>query len=280
MSLAQCFGGLETASSALRQNNHHKADWLVEWLFDEMPPESFINNSLHAAAQSLKIPVSADYIFKFEELETKDWLAASYEQFQPFSVGPFFIYGSHSTITTTHDQIPLQIDAATAFGSGQHGTTKGCLEALIDLKASGIEPRNILDMGTGSGILAIAAAKLWAAPIMAVDNDEEAVRIAILHQTINSIGSSMLSVCGDGFAASLVQQRKPFDLIIANILASALKDMGPELRSVCADQCHVILSGILNEQVQSVLDIYQALGFTLQNSYEQQDWTTLLLQKF
>lgn len=212
----------------------------------------------------------------------QDWLAVSYEEFKPFSVGPFFIHGSHYEDAIPEEQIGLKIDAATAFGSGEHGTTRGCLEAMIDLKGRGACPWNVLDMGTGSGILAIAAWKLWKTPILAVDNDPEAVRMSRVHQEINGVpegATEMTCACGEGFAEETTQKRKPYDLVIANILASALRDMAEELTAVTDTNGFVILSGILNEQAQSVLERYLPLGFAHKKSYTIGDWTTILLQK-
>ena len=213
-----------------------------------------------------------------------DWLAASYKQFPAFSVGPFFIYGSHHSpedSAAPDDAIGLQIDAATAFGSGEHGTTKGCLLAILDLDADGVCPWNVLDMGAGSGILGIAAWKIWKTPVLSVDNDEEAVRVACRHRELNHVPSGaagMICKAGDGFATVTVQDKKPFDLVIANILAVTLKEMVADLVAVCDKNAHVILSGILIRQAQEVLDVYVPYGFTLVRRYDIGDWATLVLR--
>lgn len=246
---------------------------------DEVSP-TFLDSHLRTHVPGVALPDSLNW--QVAAVPDQDWLAVSYEQFKPFSVGPFFIYGSHFEDGAPEGQIGLQIDAATAFGSGEHGTTKGCLQAMLDLKGKGACPWNVLDMGTGSGILAIAAWKLWKTPILAVDNDAEAVRVARLHQKLNSVpeGTTEMScVCGDGFAEETTQKRKPYDLVIANILASALREMAEDLLSVSDTNGHVILSGILHAQVQSVLDVYLPLGFEERKRYPLGDWTTLVLQK-
>lgn len=175
----------------------------------------------------------------------------------------------------------MQIDAATAFGSGEHGTTKGCLLALLDLKESGVCPWNVLDMGTGSGILGIAAWKLWKTPVLAVDNDEEAMRVACHHRELNGISSGdtgMICKTGDGFRTKAVQEKKPFDLIIANILAVVLRELAGELKECSDKNGFIILSGILNIQAQEVLDAYEPLGFVLKNRFDIDEWSTLVLQ--
>ena len=151
---------------------------------------------------------------------------------------------------------------------------------MLDLKDSGICPWNVLDMGTGSGILAIAAWKLWKTPVLAIDNDQEAVRVACHHRDINHVPedqTGMVCEAGDGFAAKPVQDKKPFDLIIANILAGPLKDMAGDLKTVNDENGYVILSGILNTQAEEVLSVYKNHGFKLVKIYEHGDWSTLVL---
>ena len=216
-----------------------------------------------------------------EPLPEKDWLAESYKTFPPFEIGPFFIHGSHYDGDLPANKKPLQIDAATAFGSGEHGTTKGCLEAMIELKDQGHCPWNVLDMGTGSGILAIAAWKLWKTPILAVDNSEEAVRVAAHHQELNGVSnasSAMTCLLGDGFNTSEVENKKPFDLIIANILAGPLIDMAPALTKVADENAHIILSGMLVEQADEVWNAYKKQGLKKQNQINHGEWSTLVLQ--
>lgn len=248
-------------------------EWLLECVSVTPLPEN-----------SLKSIHPGPWVFG-EMMGDTDWLAASYKQFPAFSIGPFFIYGSHHDPeqdgSLPEEAIGLQIDAATAFGSGEHGTTKGCLLAMLDLNTDGVCPWNVLDMGTGSGILGIAAWKIWKTPVLAVDNDEEAVRVACRHRELNHVPSGaadMICKAGDGFAAPLVQDKKPFDLVIANILAVTLKEMAGDLAAVCDKNAHVILSGILIRQAQEVLDVYAPYGFTLVRRYDIGDWATLVLR--
>ncbi len=253
-----------------RESVKQDASWVLEWFLPEAPDKNSLieNIGLDVAANDITI----------EKIEVDaDWLTKSYQQFPPFSVGPFFIYGSHYDGKIPNGQYGLQIDAATAFGSGEHGTTKGCLMAMLDLKDAGACPWNVLDMGTGSGILGIAAWKLWKTPVLAVDNDPECVRVTEHHRDINKIPcADFTSETGDGFKTELVQQKKPFDLIIANILAAPLKEMAPELMAVTDENGYVILSGLLIEQADDVLAAYK--NFTLQNRYDVGDWSTLTLQ--
>ena len=255
-----------------RESVKQDAPWILEWFLPDAPDTKNL-------AREIGLGVAANDIAVEPVDVNADWLTLSYKQFPPFSVGPFFIYGSHYAEKIPDGQFGLQIDAATAFGSGEHGTTKGCLMAMLDLKEQGACPWNVLDMGTGSGILAIGAWKLWKTPVLAVDNDPECVRVTEHHREINKVPqgkTDMISVVGDGFVTPEVLEKKPFDLVIANILAGPLKDMAADLIAVTDENGFVILSGILNEQAESMIEAYKKLS--LKNKYVVGDWTTLVLQ--
>lgn len=280
--LGEALGDLCVAHCALRQDNTQNSPWMIEWLFDAAPDKRVVEGRLGIAAALHNISMPETLEIQAEDVPERNWLEYSYKQFPPFSVGPFFIYGSHFEGTVPDGQMGLQIDAATAFGSGEHGTTRGCLEAMLDLKGQGACPWNVLDMGTGSGILAVAAWKLWKTPVLAVDNDPEAVRVAERHRALNNVpGSATDMTCraGDGFAEETVQKRKPFDLIIANILPGPLKEMAAALVDAADDNAMVILSGILHEQAADVLAVYEAQGLALRKTIEIGEWSTLLLRK-
>ena len=209
-----------------------------------------------------------------------NWLLESYNQFPPLNIKEFFIYGSHFEGALPSKKIPLVIDAATAFGSGEHGTTKGCLEALSLLKSNRFKPKTILDMGTGSGILALAAYSLWRVPTLAIDNDKESVRVACRHRKMNKIPAGHDSVqCayGDGFAARRVKQVAPFDLIIANILAAPLIDMAEIATKALSSKGRMVLSGILKTQAAAVKRAYKAQGLTPIKMFTRGEWVTIIL---
>jgi len=260
--------------SAARVENKHTGDWVLEWICDIAP------NLDHARAALVHISdVSGD--FEIQDTPDIDWLSHSYQQFPAFAVGPFFIYGSHHEGDVPEEAFGLQIDAATAFGSGEHGTTAGCLEAMVWLKEQGMCPWHVLDMGTGSGILAVAAWKLWKTPVLAVDNDAEAVRVAEHHRVLNGIPDgkmNILNAVGDGFAAEIVQQRAPYELVIANILAGPLKEMAADLANVVDDGGRVILSGILDEQAEGVKAAYEAQNLHVAKTIQIDGWTSFILQ--
>lgn len=280
--LGQALEDLSHGHIAMREENLQSAPWKLEWIIEQKPATTEALDSLlqeRAKLHGIALPAIA---WSFEEIPDIDWLAHSYRQFPPFSVGPFFIYGSHYEEPVPEGQIGLQIDAATAFGSGEHGTTKGCLRAMLDFKGRGQCPWNVLDMGTGSGILAVAAWRLWKTPVLAVDNDAESVRVAAHHVQINDIlagPANIMCVHGDGFQTPEVQQKKPFDLIIANILAGPLIDMASDLADATDDNGYVILSGMLREQAEDVLKSYTERGFALQNRYDIGEWSSLAIQK-
>lgn len=216
-----------------------------------------------------------------EPLADINWLEASYAGFQPFSLGPFFIYGSHSreAVAPPVESLTLEIDAATAFGSGEHGTTAGCLLAMDALRTGGFAPATCLDMGTGSGILAIAAAKLWPRlKAWAVDNDPECIVVTDRHRDFNAISPEQLaSFVSEGFADPRIQQQAPYDLVIANILASPLIEMAADLVQATAQSGYLILSGLLIEQQQEVLAAYTARGMILAEGATRDEWAILTL---
>lgn len=210
-----------------------------------------------------------------------NWLLQSYQQFPPLDIDRFFIYGSHYDGKIPAKKIALKIDAATAFGSGEHGTTKGCLELLSWLKTEIKKPKHILDMGTGSGILALAAYELWHQPTLAIDNDKESVKVACRHRRLNNIPSGengVICAYGDGFAASKVKKSMPFDLIIANILAAPLIEMAPIATECLSPKGHMLLSGILKTQATAVKSAYRAQGLKPIKTITRGDWVSMILK--
>ncbi len=280
--MAETLGEMTIASSVIRENRDESGHWIVQWYFGESPVMDDIKGRLSVQAAMLGIDLPDMKDLKAEDVPDENWLEKVYQELEPFSVGPFFIYGSHHKDPVPDGRIGLLIDAATAFGSGEHGTTKGCLEAMLDLKAKGICPWNILDMGTGSGILAIAAWKLWHTPILATDIDDESVRVADRYRDLNKVpdgNTGMICAEGDGFALPLVQDKKPYELVIANILAGPLIEMAQDLYDVTDRPGYVILSGMLTDQAVDVRAAYEACGFTFKRDYIHGKWASLVLQK-
>jgi len=275
--LASALEDLALATTMARAENDHRGAWTVTWILDYEPTAAALLEQMRLHYPDTTL-TEAD--FEIAAVPRVNWLEHSYRQFKPFTIDSFFIYGSHYEDPLPANLTGLQIDAATAFGSGEHGTTAGCLLALLHLKADGVEPATILDMGTGSGILAVAAAKLWErARLWAVDIEEPAIHLTNHHAAINHVSAQIKASHGDGFASADVVVHKPFDMVIANILAGPLISMAPDLAAVLKKDGFVILSGMLDEQTDDVLVAYQTLGFTLRERIDMRGWSALLLKK-
>ena len=250
-------------------------DWSLLWLVDFKPSAKVLAAQI---AKKIGLEVLPKNI-TISPVPDVNWLEESYKQFPPFTVGPFFIYGSHFEGNLPNGKLPL---AATAFGSGEHGTTRGCLEALAKLDCAGVKPNHILDMGTGSGILAIAAYRLWKKPVLAIDNDREATRVAVRHRRINGIPAGekgMSCASGNGYQARQVKQAKKFDIIIANILAGPLVEMAPSLAANLAKGGIAVLSGLLTAQEADVFAAHKAVGLGKKERIVHDDWCTLILEQ-
>ncbi len=213
-----------------------------------------------------------------EAIPPTDWLAATYEAFPAIRVGRFHIRGSHDPAPAPSGTIGLCIDAATAFGTGQHETTAGCLMALERL-AKRQSVRRVLDMGCGSGILAFAAARLWRAPVLALDVDPEAVRVARANVRINRVGRWVRAVAGNGYRDRRVAAGGPYDLIVANILAGPLAEMAKDLADNLAPGGTAVLAGLLTSQQAQVLAAHRMQGLELVARLPVGDWPTLVLRR-
>ena len=277
--VGEALSDLANSRSAFVQDD---GTWVLEWLVDDDIERSALNARVAVAAEIHGLDLGGTLVWESSALEEHNWLEQAYSGFEPFSVGPFYIYGADSEDSVPEGLMGLRIDAATAFGSGSHGTTKGCLQAMLELKSVGQCPWNVLDMGTGSGILTIAAWKLWKTPILAVDVDEESVRVADQHRVDNGVpggATEVRCVHGDGFKTPDVQEKKPFDLVIANILAGRLVEMAADLVAVMDDNGYVVLSGILEEQAQWVIEAYEGQGLALKKRNQIDEWVTLVMKK-
>lgn len=208
-------------------------------------------------------------------VEEKNWVASVYRDFPPLTIGQFYIYGAHIQAHPPENLIPLQIEAATAFGSGQHESTEGCLKALSLLAKdqSFIRP---LDMGCGSGILAIGMAALWKVPVLACDNDLEAVKVTQENAQKNGVHPWLQAEVSEGFAEL---RGKTFDLITANILAGPLCQMVEDVNQALMPGGVVILAGLLNRQAEEVITTYERVGLHLVHQLLVGEWSTLMLRK-
>lgn len=214
------------------------------------------------------------------QVPDKNWLVHVYEDLPPFHIGRFFIYGHHYTGDIPQGVFPVQIHAAEAFGSGEHGTTQGCILSMQDLSEQGTGFRNILDMGCGSGILALSAACLWPqVAITAVDIEEEAVRVTENHAQINGFQYRLSCAAGAGYATPLVQKNAPYDLVLANILSNVLIGFAGDLAAVLAPGGYAVLAGLLTRQMPEILAAHEKHGLEQYAVREQGGWTILTLKK-
>ena len=217
----------------------------------------------------------------WEELPEKDWVAENQRSFQAFAVGPFWVHPSHGREGRPPGLVPIEIDAGMAFGTGTHGTTRGCLEMLATLDPS--ETANAVDVGCGSGILAIAMAKLWRRPVLGGDNDAEAVEVAVENASLNGVAPLCRFVTSVGLEAPDLARHAPYDLIVANILAGPLVELAESFCPAVRPGGRVLLSGLLVEQAAMVLEAYECRGFSCERRIDHEtggdSWCTLLLRK-
>lgn len=228
-----------------------------------------------------------------EKLEDKDWVSESQKLLRPVDAGRFFIYGSHDADKIPPGRISLCLEAGQAFGTGQHETTHGCLLAIDDLvqefgeNTPGMAPKTALDLGCGSGLLALAMAKVWPITIIASDIDPIATETTLQNAAANNIAvvksgtdlPGIAALTSDGFADSELGSAGPYEVIVANILARPLQDMAPDIVENLDKAGLLVLSGLLGTQEQAVLKAYHKQGLTLIKRYVRGEWVSLLLRR-
>jgi ribosomal protein L11 methyltransferase len=268
--IGEIFDPAETAVAAFE--TEEDGPWLLEAYFANEPDE--------AAIRDLLRPVVGQEADKgvFIPMEQKDWVRASLEGLRPVRAGRVLVHGSHDRHERHVNDISIEIEAGLAFGTGHHGTTKGCLLAFMDeLKQR--TPRHVLDVGTGTGILAFAAAKILKKPVVAGDIDPEAVRVARENARLNGIGNWLKLYVAPGTRHAMADRPGHFDLVFANILAKPLRMLAPSLARVASPDGTLILSGLLAHDVPGVLSTYAHQGWYLQRRYDLEGWAALVLQR-
>ena len=251
-----------------------KNQWLIEVYFELEPDRKAIETrlSIAAAANGLGSPR-----LELDKMPDIDWVQKSLEGLVPVEAGRFYVYGSHNTETAPVGSIRILIEAGPAFGTGQHETTKGCLHAIDEVCRSPI--KKPLDVGTGTGVLAIAMAKALQLPVLASDIDPVSVEEAAENARKNKVGNFVTCIQADGLDDPQIQNGAPFDLVIANILANPLVELAADIASVVQGNGRLILSGLLDKQRQDVLGAYTALNFELVDQHQLGEWPTLVLKK-
>jgi ribosomal protein L11 methyltransferase len=217
--------------------------------------------------------------FAVSELPDVDWVAHVKRELTPVRAGRFFVHGSHDADNVPEGVEALWIEAAMAFGTGHHNTTKGCLEALDRLETQGFQPRRIVDIGCGTAVLAMAAARLWPVTVLASDIDAVAVDTAAANVIANGLDGRVICIEAAGFGHQMLEDNAPYDLVLANILKQPLIDLAPQMASVVAPKGKIILSGILVTQADEVVKTYGTHGFALDQRDDLGDWSALTLTR-
>lgn len=248
-----------------------ETEWRLDAYFGEPPDMDAING--------LAANIGAPPAGEIEELPDIDWVAHSLEGLGVVRCGRFVLYGVHDADKLPNEEgdIPIRIDANQAFGTGHHPTTAGCL-VLLD-RFAGWAPKSILDLGCGSAVLAIAAAKLWDRDILASDIDADSVEIAAENARLNEVGDRVKTLTAEGFDHPEIAEAAPFDFVFANILAGPLVELAPAMGEHVAKNGRALLAGLMSAQEERVTEAYEAAGFRLINRLEQPSWPILLFVK-
>ncbi|MBR9843844.1 MAG: 50S ribosomal protein L11 methyltransferase [Rhodobacteraceae bacterium] len=244
--------------------------WEVGGYFTEAPDEAAL--AVLAAAFEAKP-------FVISELPETDWVAKVKRELAPVAAGRFFVYGSHDADKVPEGSEPLLIEAAMAFGTGHHGTTLGCLKALDRLANEGFVGKNVADIGCGTAVLAMGAARIWPETVVASDIDQVAVDVAQANVVANGLEGRVICLEAAGFGHPDLAAKAPYDLVFANILKAPLIDLAPDMGGNIAAGGYAILSGILNEQADEVVAAYDVAGFDVHTREEIGEWTTLTLTR-
>ncbi|WGW05360.1 50S ribosomal protein L11 methyltransferase [Tropicibacter oceani] len=244
--------------------------WEVGGYFLEEPDD--IELALLAAAYGAQP-------FVVSEVPDTDWVDKVRRELTPVVAGRFFVYGSHDADKIPDGSVPLLIEAAMAFGTGHHGTTQGCLEALDRLAGQGFVGKSVADIGCGTAVLAMGAASIWPDAVIASDIDEVAVEVAEANVRANDLTGKVACVEAAGFGHPDLAARAPYDLVFANILKQPLIDLAPDMASHLSPGGYAILSGILTRQADEVVEVYAQNGINQVRRDVIGDWVTLTLQK-
>jgi ribosomal protein L11 methyltransferase len=266
---------MERDDLALTASAHEDEDAGL-WVFEatcESPPD------LEGFAALARAVLGADVDFTVEPVDPAvNWVARSLEGLAPVVAGRFFIYGSHETAPPPRGYTALRIDAAQAFGTGHHQTTTGCLEAA-EMVLRRRRPRRVIDVGTGTGVLALGIARRLRRRVIGTDIDPIAVVTAVANARDNELGPKFTGICAAGLDHRAISAGAPYDFLLANILAGPLVALAPRMAALAAPGADIVLSGILAPQARRVLNAYRAQGLILEKRLQRREWTTLWLRR-
>jgi ribosomal protein L11 methyltransferase len=247
--------------------------WVVEIYFGAPPDEGVIRALISTVASDALAQAAI-----FGSIDERDWVATSLAELKPVRAGRFLIHGAHGRCAAKPNDIAIEIEAALAFGTGHHGSTRGCL-LLLDLLARKRIPRAILDLGTGSGILAIAAAKLFRRAVQAGDIDPVSVKVATANAKRNGAGKFVRPVLAKGTAHPLLRKGAPYDLVLANILARPLQGLAQSIASLATSGADIVLSGLIAQDVAGVTAAYRMQRIAVCRRIDIDGWVTLLMRR-
>ena len=243
-------------------------EWEVGAYFQDKPDEISIlilENAFEAAG------------FDISEIPETDWVTKVKRELSPVEAGQFFIYGKHDSHKLPKDRIGLLIEASMAFGTGHHGTTKGCLLALDKLLTKVKKIDEVIDIGCGTAVLAMAVGKVSSSRIIATDVDQVAVEVALANLRANNLENRIACLQATGFEDTQIKSNAPFDLIFANILKPPLIDLAPCIRKYLKSSGHAIISGILDVQAREIIDVYRQNKLEVLDRIDIDEWVTLTL---
>ncbi|MHA1539430.1 MAG: 50S ribosomal protein L11 methyltransferase [Alphaproteobacteria bacterium] len=246
--------------------------WRVNGFSETAPDQKTIEKKISILSESLGMIVPE---MQFKKEKNRNWVIENQAAFAPIEVGRFFIHGAHYMDPIPHAKTPLLIDANMAFGTGDHETTKGCILALEKI-AKTFTPKTVLDMGCGTGILSMVAAKMWRVPVRAVDIDALSVKIATENALINKVDLFVEALVGDGYKTI---GKEKYDIILSNIFARPLAKMSADLSAHLNKGGYAVLAGLLNAQAPMVISAHRRQGLRLVKKTVMGDWTILILRK-
>ena len=215
--------------------------------------------------------------FIISKIPETDWVAKVKRELSPVEAGRFFVCGKHDLKKTPTDRVGLLIEASMAFGTGHHGTTKGCLLALDKILSEVTNLKNVIDIGCGTAVLAMAVGKISSAKIMASDVDPIAVEVALANLKANNLENRIDCIEAMGFEDFRIKSRAPYDLIFANILKRPLIDLAPDISGHMSSGGQAVISGILDEQAEEIIDFYQQNDLVVFDRIDIGEWVTLTL---